>query len=232
MKNFVLIVLLFCASSIFAAELPTVMLEKPNIDPNDFHSIMRGAKLFATTCMSCHTLIYLRYNKAAEKAGIHYDKMPVNVKWPAGAVPPDLSLEADYRGISWIYTYLHSFYTDSKRPTGVNNLLVKNTMMPGIIVPLQGHQVLATDLKLSETLMHEWRWYDVLTLQTQGSMTPQEFDRAMTDVVNFLSFASAPFHYKQERLGWGVLGFLLILLILIYLLKREYWKDLKKTDKK
>ena len=82
-------------------------------------------------------MIYLRYDKIAQEAGITYEKMPINVKtWPYGVTPPDLSLEADVRGVDWIYTYLHSFYQDSSRPTGVNNLLVPNTAMPDIVAAL------------------------------------------------------------------------------------------------
>ena len=228
MKKIFLCLLIFLLPSLSFAELPNVSLEKVTIDLNDTASIKRGAKIFATTCMSCHTLIYLRYDKLAADAGVLYEKMPINVKWPEGAVPPDLSLEANVRGKDWLYTYLHSFYADPKRPTGVNNLLVPNTMMPGILVPYQGQQALAIDLKLSETLDHEWQWYDLLTLQSKGSMNPAEFDAMAADVVNFLYYAAEPFHEEQTRLGWKVLLFLAVFFVLAYLLKRDYWRDLKK----
>ena len=60
-------------------------------------------------------------------------------------------------------------------------------------------------------------------------MTPAEYDRLVTDVVNFLAYAAEPFKTKQERLGYFVLGFLVILWLLMILLKREYWKDIKKA---
>ena len=76
-----------------------MVLAKTPVNPNDIESIKRGAKFFATNCMSCHTMIYLRYDKIAQDAGITYEKMPINVKtWPYGVTPPDLSLEADVRG--------------------------------------------------------------------------------------------------------------------------------------
>jgi ubiquinol-cytochrome c reductase cytochrome c1 subunit len=206
---------------------PTISLERAPIDLSDKKSIARGAKFFATTCMSCHTLIYLRYDKLAADAGITYAKMPIGVKWPQGAVPPDLSLEASARGVDWIYTYLHSFYLDPARPTGVNNLLVPNTMMPGIITVYQGRQILAGDTSQSKTLNHEWQWYDLLILENKGSLDPQQFDATITDVVNFLAYASEPFHADQRRLGWKVLVFLAIFFVFAYLLKKEYWKDVK-----
>ena len=204
-------------------------LAKAPVDRNDFQSIKRGAKFFATNCMSCHTLIYLRYDKIAEEAGITYDKMPINIKsWPFGVTPPDLSLEADIRGPDWIYTYLHSFYQDAKRPTGANNLLVPNTAMPDIVAPYQGDQVLVPGVVPTGVLYKDTQWYDFLQLTRQGSMTPEQFDATITDVVNFLVYAAEPYHAEQEKIGWWVLGFLVILFVMMYALKREYWKDVKK----
>jgi ubiquinol-cytochrome c reductase cytochrome c1 subunit len=222
----VLLLLLFF-SQIALADLPPIALEPAHINRDDMDSVKRGAQFFASTCMSCHTLIYLRYDTFAQKAGIDYAKMPVNVHWPANQVPPDLSLEASVRGKDWIYTYLHSFYTDTTRPTGVNNLLVPNTMMPGIIVPFQGQQVLATDREFSKTLTHQWQWYDLLVLQFKGSLDSTQFDAMMNDVVNFLCYASEPYHQQQTRLGWKVIIFLCVFFVLAWLLKREYWKDVE-----
>jgi ubiquinol-cytochrome c reductase cytochrome c1 subunit len=216
-------------NTISYAESIPVSLETVPVDFNNKASIQRGAALFAANCMSCHTLIYLRYDELAKKAGITYEKMPVNTKWPAGAVPPDLSLEADRRGVDWIYTYLHSFYTDPSRPTGVNNLLVSNTMMPGILVAFQGQQIKSQDGPDAQTLYaHTLEWYDVLTLQKQGAMTPTQFDNMVIDIVSFLNYAAEPFHDEQVKLGKKVIGFLAIFFVLVYLLKREYWKDVKK----
>ncbi len=230
MKRYLLLcfALLVFPCLLLAEETTHIALEKAPIDTSDLASIKRGAKFFAANCLSCHTLIYLRYDKLTQQAGITYDKMPVNVKnWPYGVTPPDLSLEADVRGVDWIYTYLHSFYQDSARPTGVNNLLVPNTAMPGIISAFQGMQV-KIEGQPPTALFHSLHWYDLLILQKQGSMKPDQFDAAVGDVVNFLAYAAHPYQAEQQWLGWWVLGFLLILLVLVYYLKKEYWKDVKK----
>lgn len=230
MRYLLLIVVLLFSQGVFAEDIKMALSKVP-INSNDMKSIKRGAKFFATNCMICHTLIYLRYNKVAEDMGISYEKMPVNVKtWPNGVKPPDLSLEADVRGADWLYTYLHSFYLDTTRPTGMNNLLVPNTMMPGIIVPYEGQQILAQDVKQSRIVYRDvynanLQWYDLLTLEKQGSMTPEQFDATIADVVNFLVYAADPYRKEQAHLGWWVIGFLIILFILMYLLKKEYWKD-------
>lgn len=228
-KYFICILWLVFSTTIHAEEIK-IELAKAPVNIQDTASIKRGAKLFSTICIACHTLIYLRYDKIAEEAGITYARMPINVKkWPNDVKPPDLSLEANVRGVDWIYTYLHSFYIDPSRPTGVNNLVFPGTAMPDMVAAFQGMQTLAPDAKLTQGVYdHSLQWYDVVELKSQGSMTPAEFDKTITDVVNFLAYAADPFKVDQERLGKWVLGFLFILLILTYLLKREYWRDIKK----
>lgn len=230
---FLLITVLLSMQAIAEGEaLSGLVLEKAPIRQSDIESIKRGAKLVAANCMTCHTFIYLRYDKLAKEAGITYEKMPINVKsWPYGVTPPDLSLEADVRGVDWIYTYLQSFYTDTTRPTGVNNLLVPNTAMPAILAPYQGEQILLKEPAIGD-LWHHVQWYDLVKPIKQGSVSADEFHGMVTDIVNFLAYAAAPYHAEQEKIGWWTLGFLLFLLPLMYLLKREYWKDVKKYKDK
>lgn len=235
LRHIFAILLALLATQVWAQEtkgLPPVeeiALSKAPIDRSDLESIKRGAKMFATTCMSCHTMKYMRYNKIAQEAGITIDKMPLNVTaWPYGVTPPDMSLEAGVRGVDWIYTYLHSFYKDPSRPTGVNNLLVPNTAMAGIITAFQGEQELITDRLDPGVINHTIYWYDLVRLTSQGSMTPGQFDEAMADLVNFLAYAAEPYREQQHRIGWWVLGFLSIMFVLTLLLKKEYWKDVKK----
>jgi len=233
MRYLLAILMALVAAQSWAEDLPENMaLSKAPIDRSDVDSIKRGAKFFAANCMSCHTMVYLRYDKLAQEAGITYDKMPINVKnWPFGITPPDLSLEADVRGVNWIYTYLHSFYKDPSRPTGVNNLLVPNTAMSGILAPYQGDQVLVEGKVGADAIYHDFYWYNMLILVREGSMTPEQFDAATADLVNFFAYAAEPFHNEQQRIGWWVLGFLVVLFVFMYLLKKEYWKDVKKHKK-
>lgn len=217
-------------TGVTAATMEGLVLANAPIDRSDMASIKRGAQFFSTTCMTCHTLTYLRYDAVAKDAGITYEKMPFNVKsWPNGVTPPDLSLEVSVRGVDWIYTYLHSFYQDTTRPTGVNNVVFPNTAMPNIMAPYQGEQVFVPHP------MRDWRghiaWYDVVQLVHQGSLTPEEFDTLTADITNFLAYAAEPFHIEQVRIGYWAIGFLSVLFVLMFLLKREYWKDVKKHQK-
>lgn len=228
MRYILVFILTLFSFNIWAEELPEgLVLSKAPINQSDVESIKRGAKFFASNCMVCHTMIYLRYDTLAQDAGVTYSKMPINVKnWPNGITPPDLSSEADVRGVDWIYTYLHSFYQDPSRPTGVNNLLFPGTAMPAILAPFQGDQVLVK--KTMPDLLGHVRWYDLVKLTRQGSMTPEQFDATVADIVNFLAYASEPYRAEQHKIGWWVLGFLVVLFVLMYKLKREYWKDVKK----
>lgn len=209
-----------------------ITLESISVDPEDLDTVRRGAKFFAQNCMVCHTMIQLKDDSLAQKAGILYSKMPINKRdWWFGASPPDLSLVARRRSADWLYTYLHSFYTDPALKTKNNNLLVDNTKMPNPFGGMQGEQVLSISLaKLEE--MHgiasgKPRYFDVLELQRQGSMTSDQFDRSIYDVVTFLVYASDPDTAERRGLGLYVLIFIGILLLLTYLLKKEYWRDIK-----
>ncbi len=229
MKKYLAVIFLFWFAAQAMAETSTIALEKVHTSSRDIESIKRGAKFFAANCMACHTLIYLRYDTLAQQAGVTYEKMPLNVKnWPLNVTPPDLSLAASAYGVDWLYTYLHSFYTDTTRPFGVNNLLRPNTAMPGMLVPYQGQQVLVKDFDSKQKVFnHQLQWYDVLQLQSPGSMTPQQFDATITDVVNFLAYAAEPYKNAQHTLGYWVIGFLLVLFVLTYLLKQAYWRGKK-----
>lgn len=224
-----MICLLCLITSVYADE-SLVALEKASVNLHDKASIQRGAKFFATICMACHTLIYMRYDPVAKAAGITYEKMPVNIKeWPNGIKPPDLSLEASARGADWIYTYLHSFYFDPSRPTGVNNLVFPNTAMAPILAPYQGQLILAKDqATLQKNHFYDLEWYDMLQLQQQGTLSPDEFDRMTNDIVTFLVYAANPYQNTQRFIGMFVLGFLIVLFVLMVLLKKAYWQDIKK----
>lgn len=226
MKRYILSVLLVlgASTSLWAAEanIEGLQLAKAPVNYNDVDSIKRGAKFFAGNCMSCHTLTYLKYDPIAKEAGIVTNKAPIMIN---GVTPPDLSLEADSRGADWVYTYLQSFYKDSSTASGWNNLVFPGTAMPAQLAPYQGEQVLVE--KPVYDLLHEVQWYDLVKPVKQGSMKPDEFEATVGDLVNFLAYAAEPFHAEQEHIGYWVLGFLVVLFVFMYMLKKEYWKDVK-----
>jgi len=226
----------FCLISFtgFAVGNDPILLEKAPINIHDKASIKRGAKFFATQCMVCHTIKYMAHNKLAEEVGITLDKMPTKDQdWWLEIVPPDLSLSARARGADWLYTYLHSFYKDPTRPLGSNNLLVNNSNMANPFVGMQGEQVLIVNKKklMNHQLGKKPHYYNVLERVKPGSLSQEEFDRTIGDLVNFLVYAGDPEKIERVRLGWWVLGFLIIIIILAYFLKKEFWKDVNKSSR-
>jgi ubiquinol-cytochrome c reductase cytochrome c1 subunit len=207
-----------------------------NLD--DKASLQRGAQFFVANCLACHSAAYMRYNRLMDigmseaeirkllpegsKLGSTMKAMmdSDSAKAAFGAAPPDLSVEARARGTDWIYTYLRSFYVDANRPSGVNNVVFPLVAMPNILGPLQGDQKL-------EVEKHEGgHEVQMLKQVAPGSMNTKEFDATVGDLVNFLDFMSEPAKLVRYKLGYIVLGFLFLLLILTYLLKKEFWKDI------
>ncbi len=90
--------------------------------------------------------------------------------------------------------------------------------MPNILGPMQGEQALVIEKEGD----HEAA---MLKLTSPGSMSTKEFDATVGDVVNYLDFMGEPAKLVRYQLGYIVLAFLFVLLILSYLLKKEFWKD-------
>ena len=220
-----------------------VHLDKVKIDLTNKQSLQKGAKLFVNYCLSCHAAAYQRYNRMASDLGLTEQQVIDNLMFAAekigepmtvamsrqdgknwfGAPPPDLTLVSRSRGPDWLYTYLRTFYLDESRPFGVNNLVFPSVGMPHVLWELQGWQK-----PVYKTVEHEGTEKQViehLELGEPGTMTPAEYDKAITDLVNFMTYMGEPIRLERQALGIKVLLFLLVLLVITYLLKKEYWKD-------
>jgi len=229
--------------SLTMAAGPSVPLMDANIDLKDNASLQRGAKLFMNYCLGCHQMQYQRYERTFRDIGIPteigqeqliFDGSKVGshiknaidkddaAKW-FGAAPPDLTLVARVRGTDWIYTYLKSFYKDESRPFGVNNVVFPSVGMPHILQELQGLPTPITE----EVEEHGHTVTKVVGVETDGSgeMSVDEYDRAARDLTNFLAYVGEPSRLESEALGLKVIGFLVILFILAFMLKKEYWRD-------
>ena len=191
-------------------------LDHAETDIMDTASLQNGAKLFMNYCSGCHAIGFMRYNRIGEDLGLSDDLVKKNLMFAGnktgeaittampeeaaswfGGVPPDLSLVARSKGTDWIYTYLRSFYEDESRIFGVNNKVLVNASMPDALWSLR------------------------------KSQTEAEFDNSVRDITNFLDYVGEPAKLIRLRLGKWVLLFLGILFVLTYLLKKEYWKDVK-----
>ena len=59
-----------------------------------------------------------------------------------------------------------------------------------------------------------------------GKLSPEQYDTMVRDITNFLTYAGEPMQLERKQLGLYVLLFLILLSVLGYFLKKEYWKDI------
>ncbi|HEY9103867.1 cytochrome c1 [Chitinimonas sp.] len=165
-----------------------------------------------------------------------------------GATPPDLTLVARSRGADWLYTYLRSFYRDPSRPTGWNNAVFDKVGMPHVLWQLQGDQelqVVEGKVEAKGAVTRSWETEEhvdgktkvethqlvlakpgQLTRLADGKANTFDYDNKVADLTNFLVWMGEPAQVTRERIGYGVMLFLLFLLVpMTYFLKKEYWSD-------
>jgi ubiquinol-cytochrome c reductase cytochrome c1 subunit len=213
-------------------------------DLGDKASLQRGARDFMNYCSGCHSLQYLRYSRMAEDLGLSEDDVQANLNFTGGKpgeqvqvaltdadgtqffgkMPPDLSVISRVRGSDWIFTYLTSFYQDESRPLGWNNTLFANASMPNPLWEMQGLQRPVygkKDPAGGDTPVER------LEIAQPGTQNKVEFDRTVRDITTFLEYAGEPAALKRQSLGVWVILFLAFFTFLAFLLKKEYWRDVK-----
>jgi cytochrome c1 len=182
----------------------------------DVAAVERGADTLMNACHSCHSLKYIKYRdlvafgmdkkKVDEWRGDQALDAPLTSQMPDdaamqsfGKVPPDLSLMTKARegGASYVYAYLLGYYNTPDGVTG--NHLFPETKMPDI-------------------------------LGISGATEPAqraELQGKAHDIVSFLAWASDPHEEERIRLGYYVIGYLVVLTFLLYLVKNQVWAKLK-----
>jgi ubiquinol-cytochrome c reductase cytochrome b subunit len=234
----------------------TIPCDSFEADLTNEASLQNGAMLAVNYCMGCHSFKYSRWERVAADIGIPNQLMLDNMVFtgqkigelmdtamPAdaakswfGATPPDLTLVARSRKPDWLYTYLRNFYADPTRPLGVNNKVYKDVGMPHALLDLQGlaecapGPVMAANGGIKRDLL---TGQDILdnpcgnyNITKAGTMTAEEYDVAIYDLVNFLTYIAEPMAEQRKHIGKLVILFLLFLLVPTVLLNREYWKGI------
>ena len=225
--------------------------DKIEIDWSDKASMQSGARTFVNYCLSCHSAAYSRFNRVGADLGISDELVLENLIFTTdvngdktkvgslmkttmtpeyaenafGTVPPDLSLVARSRGVNWLYNYLRGFYVDESRAgLGVNNGVFSNVGMPHVLAELQGLQIpkYRTQLDAHGEEQEVIAGFEIIV---PGTMSKSEYDKTVYDLVAFLDYLAEPYKQTRKNVGTGVIIFLFVFLILAYLLKREYWKD-------
>lgn len=245
-----LITALGIAGGVHAAGDGLIPLDKAPVDTTNQASLQHGAKLFVNYCLGCHSAAFMRFNRlndiglsdqeikdnllfTTEKVG---DTMvaAIDPKQAAswfGANPPDLTVIARSRassggtGADYLYTFLRTFYLDPSKATGWNNLVFPSVGMPHVLWELQGARLAIfdnVDVRGQNTQVFKG-WETV----SPGTMSPQEYDQAVGDLVNFLQWMGEPAQNTRIRVGVGVLIFLGIFILIAWRLNAAFWKDVK-----
>jgi ubiquinol-cytochrome c reductase cytochrome c1 subunit len=240
MKN-LLIALLLAPMVALAAEGGYRLDHSPH-DQHDIVSLQSGARTYMNYCLGCHGMQFMRYDGlkhiglteaqirdnlmfTAEKIGdpVKIAFNPKEAKSWFGVAPPDLSVVARSRGADWLYTYLRTFYRDEKTLSGWNNAVFPNVAMPHVLWTLQGIRKLEVATPKEGHGEVQYKWSEV----SKGAMTPSEYDATVRDLVNFLVYVGEPAGGHRRSIGIVVLFALGVLFVFAYLLKKEYWKDVK-----
>jgi ubiquinol-cytochrome c reductase cytochrome c1 subunit len=208
--------LLGLAVSAHAAEHQLAEVELPR----DLPAIERGAETVATVCMGCHNLKYIKYRDLLH-LGIAKEKLD---EWRAGqpmdsalqaqmtedaarasfnTVPPDLSLMAAARegGGRYLFSYLTGYHMNEKGE--LTNSVFPETRMPDI-------------------------------LGAADASEPQQradLESKAKDVSAFLVWAADPHASERERLGYYVLAYIAILTLLLFIWKKQIWREIDKQPK-
>lgn len=228
----------------------TIAWDKAPNKINDLAALQNGAKLFVNHCLNCHSAAFMRYNRltdiglteqqikdnllfTTDKVG---DTMKANIdpkqakEW-FGANPPDLTVIARSRaghegsGADYLYTYMRTFYRDETKATGWNNLAFPNVGMPHVLWEMQG--VRRPIFEERQESGHKVQVFKGWEQVTPGTMTPQQYDQAMADLVGYLQWMGEPAQTQRVRLGLFVMLFLLGFMYIAWRLNASFWKDIK-----
>ena len=218
----------------------------------DVASLQNGARIFTNYCLGCHSASYMRFNRlrdigltddqirknllfATDKVG---DTMrstvdPRQAKEWFGAAPPDLSVIARSRaevgkgsGADYLYTLWRTFYRDDSRPTGWNNLAFPDIAMPHALWQLQGERrAKFVEVKNPHEEGKTERRFAGFEQITRGTLTDQQYDAAVGDLVAYLQWMGEPSQGTRVRVGVGVLIFLGLLVVITWRLSSAYWRS-------
>ena len=190
-------------------------LEEAGNNLRDQDSLKRGAILFSNYCMACHSIKHMRYNRIARNLGWTEEEVISEMAHDLNIVTENVVTRMlDGVAMQVLGTnppdlslmarlkgddYIYSFLRayHQDEKGEWDNSILKGTAMPNVLEGIQRHE------------------------------TADDYAKAARDITNFLAYVGEPSKLDRLDLGWKVIAFLLVLLLLTYLLKREYWRDIK-----
>ncbi|WP_130536835.1 cytochrome c1 [Thiomicrorhabdus indica] len=194
---------------------PSIELDKAENNLRDQDSLQRGAQLFTNYCMACHSIKYMRYNRIARDIGWTDEEVIAKMSFNQAKVVDDVL---------------------TRMEPGVGTEVL-GTEPPdlSLMARLKGTDYIYTFLR-SYQMDEEGNWDNSVLKGTsmphvlegvQRYSSQEEYDQAARDISNFLEYVGEPAKLERHDLGWKVIAFLLFLLLLTWLLKKEYWRDIK-----
>ena len=218
----------------------------------DRASLQRGYQVYSEVCAGCHSMQHLSYRNLSEKGGPEfsekeakaiaaqfevtdgpnsegemflrpgrlsdnfvspYPNVEASTAANGGAYPPDMSVLVKARagGANYIYSLLLG-YEETPEGFELDDGVYYNKYMPG------------NKIKMSEPI------YDGIVEYSDGTQTTKE--QIVKDVTTFLVWASEPHLESQHKMGFKVIIYLIILIVLVYMSKQRVWSRFgtTKTD--
>ncbi len=210
------------SSNVVFAAGTSVTLKHATVDVTNQEQLLRGLTVFTDVCMGCHSAKYITYKglmdypelgisrELADElrgensllSGLVTELSPEDAIESFGKVPPDLSLVVPGRrgGVDYVYSLLTGYAHDPAERVPEGNY---NLYFPG------------NSTAMSDPLA----WLDHDESETAG------LEQQANDVTAFLAFIADPHQNERRTMGKYVLGFLILLTIVLFLLKKEVWKD-------
>mgnify|MGYP001166674918 CR=1 FL=1 len=213
----------------------------------DRSELRRGYQVYSEVCSSCHSIDQLSFRNLIQEGGPEFSeeetkriasqytisdryddygelverKRLLSDRFPSpfpnkkaamfannGSYPPDLSLivKARVGGHNYIYSLLSGYEETIPEGLEVSGTLSYNPWYPG-----------SAGIAMMQPL------YDDLIEYSDG--TPATIDQMAYDVTVFLSWVSEPELEARKKMGFVVIGFLIIFVFLMYLSTRRLWKE-------
>jgi len=250
MRLFILFAVLISSPGIWAAGESNALYAFKT-DLSDQQALQRGARTFVNYCLSCHSASYMRFNRMGQDLGIPDSVLLQNFMFGTdkvgdtmnvamskdsavkyfGILPPDLSVTARSRGAEWLYNYMMTFYLDPSKPMGVNNLMFKDAGMPHVLWELQGWQEAVYVQETGDDGLPVRRIEGLeLTrppVEKPAAYQNETYEQTVSDLVNFMVYLGEPIQLQRYSFGIWVILYMVFLLIIVYFLKKEYWKDIR-----
>ena len=257
-KIFFIIVLITTVPTIVFSEEKKIDLMEANwsfsgiFGTFDRASLQRGYQVYSEVCAGCHSMQHLSYRNLSEKGGPEfsekeakaiaaqfevtdgpnsegemflrpgrlsdnfvspYPNVEASTAANGGAYPPDMSVLVKARagGANYIYSLLLG-YEETPEGFELDDGVYYNKYMPG------------NKIKMSEPI------YDGIVEYSDGTQTTKE--QIVKDVTTFLVWASEPHLESQHKMGFKVIIYLIILIVLVYMSKQRVWSRFgtTKTD--